>query len=201
METHVKMTQAFNTKFNTSVSTPRVSPRVISGNINAKLITPQAAMEALKVVNMQGLRSLVINELTTVKPNGQAGVFIIDMRKNVVQYQQRLFNKTKGTINTQGSRVVNRARIDFIDRVQHETIQTPIGEVRVADGVEKYWIHGHTGTPVKPRQEHVAADGQAANEDGYFKIAGELVEAPGDFSDESQNYNCHCAVGLRLRSN
>lgn len=55
----------------------------------------------------------------------------------------------------------------------------------------KVWRHNGIGDP---RPDHVAADGQYANKDGFFNVGGELLEAPGLGTDPSNNINCHCSA-------
>lgn len=59
----------------------------------------------------------------------------------------------------------------------------------------KVWRHNAVG---KPREDHVDADGQFANEDGMFDVGGELLEAPGLGSDPSNNIYCHCSVEFEV---
>jgi len=63
----------------------------------------------------------------------------------------------------------------------------------------KKWVHGMYGTPKTPRDLHVSANGQYADIDGMFYVAGERVSAPREFSDISQNINCHCGIEIVIK--
>lgn len=64
-------------------------------------------------------------------------------------------------------------------------------------GIEakKVWRHNAVG---KPRPDHVEADGSFANEDGFFLVGGEELQAPGLGSDPSNNINCHCSAEFEV---
>ena len=55
----------------------------------------------------------------------------------------------------------------------------------------KVWRHNAVGIP---RENHLAADGQLDNNDGMFKVGGELLPGPGLGTDPKNNINCHCAA-------
>lgn len=59
--------------------------------------------------------------------------------------------------------------------------------------ITKTWIHNSSS---HPREEHVAADGQVADEKGYFYVGGKRTEAPQHFRDPAEDINCHCTMRL-----
>jgi SPP1 gp7 family putative phage head morphogenesis protein len=46
----------------------------------------------------------------------------------------------------------------------------------------------------RTRDEHAELDGQYANEDGIFEVAGYSAEFPGDFGDPEMDCNCRCTT-------
>lgn len=63
---------------------------------------------------------------------------------------------------------------------------------------KKVWRHNGVG---KPREEHIDADGQIANENGMFNVGGEEMEAPGLGSDPANNIYCHCSAEFEVDEN
>lgn len=59
----------------------------------------------------------------------------------------------------------------------------------------KVWKHNTIG---QPRPEHLEADGQKADEEGFFYVGGERLEAPGLGTDPANNINCHCSVEFEV---
>lgn len=57
----------------------------------------------------------------------------------------------------------------------------------------KVWRHNNIG---KPREDHLEADGQRADEEGFFYVGGEYLQAPGLGTDPANNINCHCSIDL-----
>jgi hypothetical protein len=59
--------------------------------------------------------------------------------------------------------------------------------------VKKIWVHNNIGIG---RDEHIAADGQIADKNGYFYVAGQKTIAPQHFGSASQDINCRCSLKL-----
>ena len=59
--------------------------------------------------------------------------------------------------------------------------------------VKKIWVHNSIGIG---RDEHIAADGQIADKNGYFYVAGQKTIAPQHFGSASQDINCRCSLKL-----
>jgi hypothetical protein len=66
--------------------------------------------------------------------------------------------------------------------------------IKNANGIiKKIWVHNFSKMP---RDEHSMADGQIADKNGYFYVAGKKTIAPQHFGSASQDINCHCTVRL-----
>lgn len=68
--------------------------------------------------------------------------------------------------------------------------------VQLGDMMEKVWRHDG---PKNPRETHVAADGQVADENGMFHVSGYTVDAPGNFGDPAEDCNCLCYIDIQMK--
>lgn len=98
----------------------------------------------------------------------------------------------------------NRAKViaqtemhKFYNIGRNDSINEAIGKSENIFGIKAYkvWRHNHIG---KPRPEHLKADGSIADEDGYFDVGGERLQAPGLGTDPANNINCHCTIDFVL---
>lgn len=73
-------------------------------------------------------------------------------------------------------------------------------QLRAIEGIEKLvtkkWIHNDIGIP---RPTHLEADGQIADEDGYFHVGEYYVKAPQHFGLPEQDINCHCGMRIDVK--
>ena len=63
----------------------------------------------------------------------------------------------------------------------------------ISDNVKKIWVHNDIGVA---RESHLQADGQVADKDGYFHVAGYKTLAPQHFGTPSMDINCHCTIKI-----
>lgn len=66
-------------------------------------------------------------------------------------------------------------------------------------GIETVKVWRHNGAGKEPRENHIAADGQMADKDGFFFVGGEKLKAPGLGTDPANNIYCHCSAELELK--
>lgn len=88
----------------------------------------------------------------------------------------------------------NKAKSIAITERNYYKSEAQLQAISNAKGIiKKIWVHNSIGIA---RDEHIAADGQVADKDGYFYVAGQKVQGPQHFGDPSQDINCHCTVRL-----
>lgn len=61
--------------------------------------------------------------------------------------------------------------------------------------IKKTWIHNRAKDP---REAHLYADGQVADENGYFHVNGYKALAPQQFGIASEDINCHCTMKIEV---
>lgn len=104
--------------------------------------------------------------------------------KNLVY--NKVYGKTKGdayktlrTFRTEYTRTRTQAKLDAIQEVEKDGYT-----------VTRHWLY--TFEAKKPRPSHLASDGLAENEQGYFIIDGYKTKGPGLFGVASEDINCRC---------
>lgn len=104
--------------------------------------------------------------------------------KNLVY--NKVYGKTKGdaaktlrTFRTEYTRTRTQAKLEAIEEVKkHDYIVT------------RHWLY--TFEAKVPRPSHLASDGLAENNEGYFIIDGYKTKGPGLFGVASEDINCRC---------
>lgn len=86
----------------------------------------------------------------------------------------------------------NKAKSIAITERNYYKSEAQLQAIKGTD-IKKIWVHNSSKMP---RDEHISADGQVADKDGYFYVAGMKVEAPQHFGDPSQDINCRCTIRL-----
>lgn len=104
--------------------------------------------------------------------------------KNLVY--NKVYGKTKGdgaktlrTFRTEYTRTRTQAKLDAIQEVEKD------GYI-----VTRHWLY--TFEAKVPRPSHLASDGLAENNEGYFIIDGYKTKGPGLFGVASEDINCRC---------
>jgi len=93
-------------------------------------------------------------------------------------------NKAKSIAITEKNYYKSEAQLKAIDNIKQN--------------VQKTWVHNRTR---EPRESHLYADGQVADNKGYFHVDGLLTEAPQHFGVASQDINCHCTMQIEIIGN
>lgn len=104
--------------------------------------------------------------------------------KNLVY--NKVYGKTKGdgaktlrTFRTEYTRTRTQAKLDAIQEIEKDGYT-----------VTRHWLY--TFEAKVPRPSHLASDGLAENDEGYFIIDGYKTKGPGLFSIASEDINCRC---------
>lgn len=124
--------------------------------------------------------------------NKQVQKLVNDMYRNGKSYPQtarklqQLFgynkNKAKSIAITEKNFYKSEAQLEAIKNLD----------------VKKVWVHNKAN---EPRPEHVSANGQVADNRGYFNVGGLKTKAPQHFGIPSQDINCHCTMKIELKNN
>lgn len=110
---------------------------------------------------------------------------IINKRiKNLVY--NKVYGKTKGdgaktlrTFRTEYTRTRTQAKLEAIQEIEKDGYTAT-----------RHWLY--TFESKTPRPSHLASDGLAENEQGYFIIDGYKTKGPGLFGIASEDINCRC---------
>ena len=104
--------------------------------------------------------------------------------KNLVY--NKVYGKTKGdgyktlrTFRTEYTRTRTQAKLEAIQEVENNGYT-----------VTRHWLY--TFESKVPRPSHLASDGLAENNEGYFIIDGYETRGPGLFGIASEDINCRC---------
>lgn len=104
--------------------------------------------------------------------------------KNLVY--NKVYGKTKGdgyktlrTFRTEYTRTRTQAKLEAIQEVENNGYT-----------VTRHWLY--TFESKVPRPSHLASDGLAENDEGYFIIDGYKTKGPGLFDIASEDINCRC---------
>lgn len=150
-------------------------------SIMKKTIKDRAKKIKIKQVingNAKRLNKQVQNTVMTMYKNGK------NYKQTAVELQ-KLYgyneNKAKSIAITEKNYYKSEAQLQAIDNI--------------SGSVKKIWIHNHAK---EPRLAHLYADGQVADESGYFLVDGYKTKAPQHFGIPSEDINCHCTMKIEV---
>ena len=86
----------------------------------------------------------------------------------------------------------NKAKSIAITERNYYKSEAQLQAIKGTD-IKKIWVHNSSKMP---RDEHISADGQVADKDGYFYVAGQKTTGPQHFGDPAQDINCRCSLKL-----
>lgn len=134
------------------------------------------------------------NLLKGIKNSVSVGILTGKSYDNILKDVTKKFNITAGNalriIKTETHRNENAARLDSLENAQR------IGS-NLGYKIQKVW---NSYIDDRTRQTHIDADGQVADDNGYFNVGGENIEAPG-FGSPENTINCRCTVTINIIDN
>lgn len=178
------LTQAYigNTVLNVSLSLELVNAKALIANSSnlMNLISWKDANEAT-------IQKFGANVRQTINRGIIQGFSYPKMARALKEDTVKASHGADRIIRTECHRAFEAGNLVGIQELQNEK---EISEFKI----DKIWI---ATLDERTRPDHADADGQIAK-DGYFRVGGAYMEAPGMSGDPSQDINCRCTVGTQV---
>ena len=93
---------------------------------------------------------------------------------------------------TEATRLRSRTRLFVLEGLHRMGINVALEWLHIMSNTSRNMVN------YKPREDHVAINGQRANSRGYFELPnGNTTKAPGLFGIASEDINCQCTIAFR----
>src|SRR5574344_1321227 len=117
--------------------------------------------------------------------NKQVQQTVMDFYRNGKNYKQ-----TSKELQKQFGYNKNKAKSIAITEKNYYKSEAQLQAIdNISEKVNKIWIHNNLSKD--PRESHIEANGQIADNNGYFHIGGFKTKSPQHFGIPSQDINCH----------
>ena len=176
-----------NTYINAFKSTLKLSKTMITTDewdkIMVKLLKDRQSKIKIKQVirgNANILNKQVQDIVNTMYKDGKSWVQTSKELQKQFGYNK---NKAKSIAITEKNYYKSEAQLQAIDNISEQ--------------VNKIWIHNNLSKD--PREPHIEANGQIADNNGYFHVGGFKTKSPQHFGIPSQDINCHCTMRIERK--
>lgn len=149
--------------------------------------------DSLKETSVKLVNDIKHNFETILRANAREEVIGGAMEGTSLRELSKIIAERFGVSLSRAKVIAQTESHKFYNIGRNDSINEAISKSVRIFGVKAYkvWRHNAIG---EPRPEHLKADGQKADGEGYFYVGGERLQAPGLGTDPANNINCHCTV-------